>query len=55
MICLFFGQWSCVYEQRRWTKDTRVLPDDLTLAKIEDRVLKVCKAYDKITADEVLL
>lgn len=27
---------------------------DMTLAQVEERVLNVCKAFDKITAEQVL-
>ncbi|XP_065203409.1 acyl carrier protein, mitochondrial isoform X1 [Planococcus citri] len=49
-------QWSCLYEQLRWISNRDKPPwDRLTVAQVEERVLKVCKAYDKITADKLTL
>ncbi|XKL63002.1 hypothetical protein PGB90_005366 [Kerria lacca] len=46
--------WTCINEQRRWRTKSYTPPWEpkITLTEIEERVLKTCKAYDKITSEK---
>lgn len=46
----------CLYDHHiGYAIDTRKFPFDLTVAKIEEKVLQICKNYDKISADKVFI
>lgn len=56
---LFFGQCSCLFDQRRWCSDrvvkgyTPPWADKISLAEIEDRVMKALMKHDKLIAEKV--
>lgn len=56
---LFFGQCTCLIDQRRWCSDrvvkgyTPAWAPKISLAEIEERVMKACTSHDKINAEKV--
>lgn len=58
---LFFGQCTCLTEQRRWSSDSVIKgytppwASKISLAEIEERVMKACSSHDKINAEKVFI